>query len=84
VSGTGIEVRIEKLVLHGLGHEGRERIAASLQSELQRMLASAPPAALAHGGQIRALDAGQCGAAAGARAETIGTAVARAVYRSLG
>ena len=81
---SGIEVRIERLVLHGLGGEGRERVAGALQGELQRLLAVAPPASLAQGGQVRALDAGQCGASVGARAEMIGIAVAQAVHRSLG
>ena len=79
-----LDLRIEELVLHGFRPEDRQRIVAALNQELTRAFAEQGiPERLLAGGDIDRLDAGSFTAAAGAAPHTIGTQLARALYRGL-
>ena len=82
-----IELHIEELVLHGFAPGDRASIGAAVQAELVRLLAEhGAPAGWGRGADAAAerLDGGEFALAPGARADSIGAQVARAVYGSLG
>lgn len=73
-------LRIERLVLDGFPSSERNRIAAALQSELQRLLGAANlPASVA----VSLLDAGGLEVQPGAGPEATGTQAARQLFRRL-
>lgn len=79
-----MELCIEALVLHGFRPEDRQRIAAALQQELTRaFVAQGIPSRLLAGGEVAHLDAGSVAVEADATPHTVGTQLARALYRGL-
>lgn len=76
-----VELHIEELVLHGFAPGDRHRIADAVERELARLFAErGVPAGLGDGFESPRLDAGSFDFAPGARAETVGEEVARAIY----
>jgi hypothetical protein len=79
-----IDVFIEELVLHGFAPTDRVAIAEAVQQELaRRFVEQGVPAALTQGAGFDHLDGGAFPLAPAARAESIGSGVAQAVYGSL-
>jgi hypothetical protein len=80
-----IELHIEELVLRGFAPGDCSRIGEAVQRELARLLADqGVPPALARGGEVARLDVGSFVMEAGAKPETVGTHLSRAVYGGLG
>jgi hypothetical protein len=79
-----IELHIEELVLHGFAPGDRYRIAEAVERELTRLFAEQGASqSLMRGGDLGHLDGGSFGAAAGSKADLIGSQVGNAVYGSL-
>jgi len=75
-----LELNIEELRLHGFRGSDREKIAAAVQAELERLFAKEGlPAALKNGGEIR-LEGGRFSVPGGVSAEQAGVQVARQMY----
>jgi hypothetical protein len=75
-----LELNIEELRLHGFKRSDKEKIAAAVQAELERLFAEEGlPAGLKKGGDIR-LDGGSFSVPGGASAEQAGVQVARQMY----
>jgi hypothetical protein len=79
-----VKVHIEELVLHGFAPGDRHRIASAVESELTRLMSEGglplwqqnpPPLERIAGGTFQVK--------AGAKPQTAGTEIARAVFRSL-
>jgi len=85
-AGVGMKrivVHIDRLVLRGVRHEERHAVAAGLKGELSRWLAGAGAGdRLARLGHVPRLSLGRVSLAAGAGAEAVGVATARAVGRA--
>jgi hypothetical protein len=82
------KLHIEELVLHGFAPDDRQAIAAAVERELTGLLAtrfSAQGAAdsLTRDGLHPRLDGGAFQVSAGARADSIGAQIARAVHGGL-
>jgi len=87
-AGVGMKrivVHIDHLVLRGVRHEERHAVAAGLRGELSRWLGE-PRAGdrLARLGHTPRLSLGRVSIAAGAKAEAVGVATARALGRAAG
>ena len=79
-----IVVHIETLVLHGFAPEDRYAIGEVVQQELQRLFTrQGMPETLTAGFETAALNAGAFTVMPGAKARTIGTQIAQAVYAGL-
>jgi hypothetical protein len=80
----GIEVHIEQLVLHGFAPGDRHRVGAAVERELTVLLAAGKGLGLLRRDAEVAHVAGEAfDVPTGARPETIGAQMARAVYRGL-
>ncbi len=79
-----IEVHIEELVLHGFAPGDRYHIADAVERELARSFAQQGLSpSLRNGIEIARVDGGVFRVAGGAKAETVGSQVAQAVYGGL-
>ncbi len=79
-----VELNIDELVLEGFSPGDRYRIGEALEKELTRLLeVRGVPESLTSGGEIEKINGGSFEVAPGARAERIGSQVARAVYGGL-
>lgn len=75
-----LELNIDELSLQGFKRSDREKIAAAVQAELERLFAEEGlPAALEKGKEIR-LEGGSFSAPEGLSAEQAGVRVARQLY----
>lgn len=85
-AGSGLELRIDELVLHGFRPGDRYAIAEAVQRELGRLFTEAgvPPGLAARERELFRLDAGSFEMAHAATPDAVGTQVAGALYRSLG
>jgi hypothetical protein len=83
LAGSGLDLHIDELVLHGFRPGDRYAIAASLERELSRLfLDEGVPPDL--GGDRFRKDAGAFDVPHGATPDAVGIQVARAIHRSLG
>jgi hypothetical protein len=81
---SDIEVYIEELVLHGFAPGERYAIGEMVQRELTRLFAErGMPPSLSQGAEIARLNGGAFDVRPGAKPQTVGAQVARAVYRGL-
>ena len=81
---TNINLHIDELVLRGLPGVQRDRIAAAVEVELQRLLdESGLPSSLEEGGRLPTVQVDNLRLPAGAKPAAIGTQVAGAIYSSL-
>ena len=79
-----IELHIDKLVLHGFSPGDRHRIGEAVERQLTRILAEQGiPSSLSHGGERSYLDGGKFNAIPNAKAESIGSEVAKSVCKSM-
>jgi hypothetical protein len=79
-----IELHIEELVLHGFAPGDRHAISAAIQGELTRLFAEqGVHPSLQRSREVEKMDGGAFSMRAGAKAGTIGTQVAHAVYGGL-
>lgn len=78
---SAFEVHIEELLLHGFAPGDRYSIGEAVERELQRLFAE-PDASprLSQDGEVAHVDGGAFEVARGAKAATIGSLVAQAVY----
>ncbi len=84
MSNNNIELNIDKLVLHGFSPGDRHRIGAAVERQLTQMLTEqGMPATLSQGGDMPHINGGTFNAAPNAKADTIGSQVARSVYKRL-
>lgn len=75
-----LELKIEELSLRGFKRSDREKIAAAVQAELERLFAEEGlPAALENGREIR-LEGGSFSVPEGLSAQQAGVHVARQMY----
>lgn len=75
-----LELNIEELRLHGFKGADREKIAAAVQAELERLFAEEGlPAGLKKGGEVW-LEGGSFSVPGGASAEQAGVQVARQMF----
>jgi hypothetical protein len=83
-----VELHIEELVLDGFDPRDRHRIGDAVERELKRLVIEhgVPPGLIANssGWNVDRLNAGEFGVAPGARAESTGAQVARAVFNRIG
>lgn len=80
----GVDLHIEELVLHGFAAHDRHRIAAAVQQELARLIATQGNAnSLKNPLSLDAINAGAFRVQANEKPQTAGTHIARAVYRSM-
>ncbi len=80
-----VELHIEELVLHGFAPGDRHEIAAAIERELARLLATGDLAdGLRQRGSRAAVDAGSFSLPPGASPGAVGERVAGAVYEGLG
>jgi hypothetical protein len=80
----GIDVHIEELVLHGFAPAERDRIAEAVQLELSRLMTAKGQANfLKKPLSLERIDGGAFKVQAGAKPDTTGTQIARAVYRGM-
>ena len=81
---ANLDLHIEELLLRGLPDAQRARIAAAVQSELQRLLAEGDlPPALAGGIRLPEVQLGELKIAPSAKPAAIGAQIAGAIYTSL-
>jgi hypothetical protein len=79
-----VDLHIEELVLHGFAAHDRHRIAAAVQQELARLMATEGSANLLKNSlSLDAINAGAFRVQANAKPQAAGTHIARAVYRSM-
>ena len=79
-----IDLRIDELILHGFAAKDRHRIAASMQSELSRLITQGDSARMpATSVQVDCIDAGSFSLDPAAGPNHIGRTVAQRVYRQL-
>jgi len=79
-----VELHIEELVLHGFAPGDRYGIAAAVQVELTRLLATQGlPSRLTRPAKMLQLDGGAFDVVPGAQPDTVGTQVAQRVYQGL-
>jgi len=84
VTRHSVGVHIEELVLHGFAPGDRHRIAAAVESELARLMSEGGLPGL-QGGPLTLdrINGGAFKVKAGAKPQTAGADIARAVFRSL-
>lgn len=81
---ANLDLHIEELLLRGLPDAQRARIAAAVQTELQRLLAEGElPPALAGGVRLPEVQVGELKIAPGAKPAAVGAQIAGAIYNSL-
>ena len=81
---TPIELEIEELILRDVPPALRQQLAVVIERELARLLVEQGlPPALAQGGNIPDLAIGPVRIAEHARAEVVGSQIARSVYGKL-
>jgi hypothetical protein len=79
-----VELRIDQLVLEGVERADASAVAAAVQRELTRLASEAElPAVWQRGGSVQRLDAGGFQSSPGARPDSIGVEIARAVHRAV-
>ena len=79
-----VKIHIEELVLHGFARNDRHQIAAAVQQELARLVMAARLAPFRENRRaLERINAGAFKVKAGAKPQTAGTEIARAVFRSL-
>ncbi len=78
-----VEILIDELVLHGFSPAERYAIGEALSLELQRLVTAGHPAELAKLGNIPALRTNNIILKSGAKSQTVGAQVAKAVHGSL-
>jgi len=76
---TRVEVLIDELVLHGFSPAERYAIGEALSQELQQLMASGDPGALANLGNIPILRTNNITLEPGAKSQAVGAQVANAV-----
>jgi len=82
---ANVELHIDELILHGLPSWQRDRIAAAVKAELQRLLGEGGlPPSLAAGGTLPQVQVDNLQVAAGARPGAVGAQIAGSIYSSLG
>ena len=80
----GIDLHIEELVLHGFASADRHRIAEAVQLELSRLMTAKGEANfLKNPLSLERIDGGAFKVQVGAKPQTTGTEIARAVYRGM-
>jgi hypothetical protein len=80
-----VELRIDKLVLHGFDPADRAAIGHAVETELGRLLSEdSLPASLTGLAEIERIDGGPIHVDAGAKPTSIGRRIAQAVYRVIG
>jgi hypothetical protein len=76
-----IDLHIEKLVLDGVAPSDRGRVGAAVERELARLLQEqGVPSGLTHGGGAARIDAGSFSMMPNQSPESLGVAIAQAVY----
>ncbi|MBN2385424.1 MAG: hypothetical protein JXB85_00260 [Anaerolineales bacterium] len=83
MSRPRVEILIDELVLDGFRPGDRQRIAEAFSRELQQLVAAGDAGALAQIGDRPLLRAGEVPLAPGARAEVVGSQLARTLHTSL-
>jgi hypothetical protein len=79
-----LNLRIDKVVLHGFEPNDRIRIGQAMQRELTRLFREqGVPPSLMQGHVIERLDGGSLQMAPGAKSSSIGSQIAQAVYGGL-
>lgn len=79
-----VELHIEKLVLEGLPHTDRHRIARAVEQELARLIAEGVfPQSIARSGEVSNIEGQSFKAEQGSSVEKIGSKVARGIYGGL-
>lgn len=80
-----VELVIDELVLEGFAGGQRDQIRVAVERELARLLVEqGVPPSLEQEKDVARLEAEEVGVSEGMGADTIGTRVARALYRGLG
>ena len=75
-----LELNIEELRLHGFKRADREKVAAAVQAELERLFSEEGlPSGLKHGSEIR-LQGGSISVPAGLNPDKAGEQLARQMY----
>jgi hypothetical protein len=81
---ANVELQIDELILHGLPCGQRDRIAAAVEAELQRLVDEGGlPPSLAAGGRLPQVQVDDLQVAAGNRPGAVGAQIAGSVYSSL-
>lgn len=81
---ANVELHIDELVLRGLPSWQRDRIAAAVEAELQRLLDEGGlPTMLAAGGTVPEVAVDDLQLAASAKTEVVGAQIAGSIYSSL-
>lgn len=79
-----IELHIEELVLHGFAPGNRHAIGEAVELELTRLFnEQGMLPSFEKNARIESLKGGEFNVAQGAQAETIGTQIARAIYKGI-
>ena len=82
-----VELHIDELVLHGFASGDRYAIAAAVEHELSRLLATqfaeGLPSSFAQSSEHERLDAGAFNVAPGANSNSVGNQIAQTVHRGL-
>jgi hypothetical protein len=83
-NSRSFHVRIDELVLHGFARADRHRIAQALELELARLIRERPLQGFGKRASVfERVDGGAFRVNPGSNAQTAGTQIAQAVYRSL-
>jgi hypothetical protein len=81
---TNVELQIDELILHGLPSWQRDRIAAAVEAELQRLLDEGGlPPPLAGGGTLPQVQVDGLQLEAGAQSGAVGAQIAGSIYGRL-
>jgi hypothetical protein len=79
-----VKVHIDELVLHGLAPADRQRIAAAVERELAQLMAEGrAPQWRQNPPELDRISGGVFQVNAGAKPQTAGTEIARAIFRTL-
>jgi hypothetical protein len=80
-----LNLQIDQLVLHGFPVGDRHHIQAAIQQELTRLFTEqGVPPSLTQGGGVNQVNGGSFEMTVGAKADAIGTQIARSIYGGLG
>jgi len=81
---ANVELQIDELILHGLPSGQRDRIAAAVEAELQRLVDEGGlPPSLAAGGRLPQMQVDDLQVAAGAKPGAVGAQIAASIYNNL-
>jgi hypothetical protein len=84
ITRHSVSVHIDELVLHGFARGDLHRIADAVERELARLMGEGgAPVSQTSRLALKRIDAGAFRVKAGSKAQTTGTQIAQAVYRSL-